>query len=245
MRIVVTKENIGLPWKVLLNTHESTIPLAATVSEQSESLQGVNGEIQLASKYDAQSHELVLRSWPDITLLEKDALISEITRFLSLAKGHDQELFYERTKRTYFVRHVGEPLKLHEYATWIEMSVPLKAHDPIGYGAERSATGVSNIDNRGNVPAFTRMEFKGPAENPSAVVNGTPYSYTGNVPDGSVLVVESRYQTAFIRNLETGVSTNANKSWNGNFLTLQTGHSAVQEVKPEGNFSVFWRDGWA
>lgn len=246
MRLYVTRENIVLPFKLLLNTEESDIPLGAEVSEATETIPGMDGEFQVDSRFEPGLHTLVLRSWPDITGAEKDALVAQMQTFWAGAKSTPQQLHYERTRRTYTVKAVGRPERPQEYASWIEFVLPLKAHDPHGYAdGESYMAGFGLCDNKGNVATPARIEFAGPVNAPSLVAAGVQYRYSETVPAGTVLRVDAKDSTALLRNLNTGAESNANLQWNGNFLTLPPGYTSVTAVSaPASACRIFWKNRW-
>lgn len=246
MRIKILLENIVLPFRMLLNTESSDIPYSTEVEETTVSMPGVDGEKQVDNRYTAKPHTLVLRSWPDITLDEKNALYNEIGRFLAQAKDTDQEIYYERLKRTYYARIVGRPEKPNEYANWIEFTLPLKSHDPFGYqDGEFTQRGIGAFTNRGTQTTPARIEFTGPCNYPSVTVNGTVYRYNGNVSNGYTLRADARNYSVDMVSNTTNIATNANLLWNDNFLTLAPGPSEVQSIEnADGKMTIFWRNRW-
>lgn len=251
MRIIVTKENIVYPFKLLLNTSDSDIPFSTEIDETSVTLPGVDGEVQVDNRYASKVHQLVLRSWPNISEVEKISLHNDINRFLVSARNQDQELYYERFRRTYYVRAVGMPEKPNEYATWIEFTLPLKAHDPYGYQDNGTQLGFSHrglgvLTNRGLNETPAIVEFAGPCTNPSVTVNGTAYRYSGSIANGYVLRADARDYTVSIIRTSDSVYTNANFYWNDNFLMLPPGPSEVQKIEnAEGKATIYWRNRWA
>lgn len=246
MRINITPENIILPFKTLLDPTSSSIPFMPDVSEETDTVPGVDGEKQLSARYGSSNHILVMRSGPDLWPEEKEALIRDVEIFMAEAKKSVQELHYERFSRTYKVKFVGAGEKPREYATWLEFRLTLKAHDPLGYeDFERLVTSIGVADNKGNEPAPAKIEFTGPLTNPRVMVSGIVYSYTGAVPNGSVLVADAESQVAYLRNAQ-GVTTNANKGWNGNFLTLRVGPiNNIESTTAANQFAVKWTNRWA
>lgn len=248
MRITITEENFVRPFKCRLDIDQSTIPYMAEALEEIDTVPGVHGDIQLSARYGSSNHILVMRSWPDISPEEKNAMIRDVDAFVSRAMRETQELYYERLGRIYYVKYVGLVEKSRERASWLEFRLPLKAHDPLGYAGHESSRGITGkADNRGNEPAPARMEFKGGLANPRVTVNGVIYAYSGTVPIGNTLVVDSRRQTAFIRNDTTRAETNANTGWNGNFLVLQPGPvtEITQIAAGTNQFTLFWRNCWS
>lgn len=247
MRIIIDKDNFVYPFKMFLNTESSDIPYSTEVEETTVSMPGVDGEKQVDNRYAAKPHTLVLRSPPDIDYDEKLALHNEINRFWVLARNADQEVFWERLRRTYYVRAVGQPVKPYEYASWIEFSLPLKAHDPFGYqDGEFTARGEEPINNRGNVHTPARIEFVGPVTDPAVTVNGTVYRYTGSIASGFTLKADASDYSVFMVNNSTSATANANINWNGNFLNLAPGISAVQSIEnAQGKMLIAWRNRWA
>ncbi len=247
MKITITKENHVLPFNCALDVDNSTLPFMAEMTEEVETVPGVHGEKQMSTRYGPANWILVMRTMEYPTCEQKDALIKKVDDFRARAAREPQKLYYERLGRVYTVRYVGLAERAREYATWIEFRLPLKAHDPMGYAQNESSTGkVGVVHNRGNEPAHTRMEFRGPLTNPSVTVNGMVYAYSGSVPGGSTLVVDAKARKAYIRNNGNGAMTNARKGWNNNFLTLPPGPATnITRITAGTNqFTLFWRNCW-
>ncbi len=247
MKITITKENVVLPFDCRLDTANSTLPFISEVLEEVESIPGADGEKQLSTRRGPTNWILVMKSAEYPTREQKDALIAQVDKFMARAAREPQKLYYERLGRVYTVRYVGLTEKTREYATWLEFRLTLKAHDPMGYSQSESSTGKTGvIYNRGNEPAHTRMEFRGPLTNPSVTVNGTAYAYAGSVPTGSTLVVDSAKQRVVLRNDGSGAATNASRGWNKKFLVLNPGPEAniTQIAAGTDQFMLFWRNTW-
>lgn len=245
MHIVVTKENIVLPWKMLFNPETSITPFFAGIEETSVNLPGVDGERQVSSKYLPITHELVLRSPPYVMIAEKRLYEKKLSNFVVYAKENEVELHYQRRERTYFAKAVSFAEKAQEYATWVEYKIVLKSHDPIGYSKMRMINAKGKFSNKGNTTVNTKMIFSGPVSNPSIVVNGETFKYTGAIGGGNILIIDSKDYTATMHNKATSVSTNVNSQWSGNFFTLRPGFSELQNItNADGKVEIVWRDGW-
>lgn len=246
MRITVTKDNVVFPFRMLLNPSGTSIPYFSEIVESVAEAPGLDGEIQTESRYAAKPHTLAIRSGPDITRDEKDALYDMLRRHLAEIKDTYGELHYERLKSIFYVRSVGNPEISQEYASWIEFSVPLKSHDPYVYRDKESEVirpGIAN--NEGNAKTPVRFEFDGPAINPYVIINEILYQYNGSISDGYMLTVDARDYSARIISTEGGEPVNANIYWNGNFLHLPKGISLVNAVSgEEAQTRIIWRDRW-
>ena len=250
MRIFITKENLVLPFELLLDVEKSSIPFSTEVTETSMVLPGVSGENQLDRRYAAKIHSLVFRSWPQATVDEKDMLIKQINELWVDCVDEPHELHYERFDRTYYVKAVGVPERPVEYSDWLEFSIPLKAHDPYGYkdGEFKALNAGEIISNLGNVEVPARIEFTGPCTNPSVTINGIVYGFTGTVPNGQILRVDAKGYTVDFYNPITGFSTFANTvGWNGNFLEIPAhGKMEIQAVtNAPGRHITYWRHRYA
>lgn len=239
-----------MPWGLLLNVDQSTIPFSTPVSESVASVPGVDGENQLDNRYESTMHNLVLWSWPSVTKDEKNMLYEQINSFLVAGKNSNQELHYERLGRTFYVRTVGTPERPYENAGRIEFSLPLKAHDPFGYrDGEFSVRNTGEfISNSGNVSTPARIEFTGPCVNPSVTINGVAYKYAGSVPNGQILRVNADGHTVDFFNPTTGASSYENTlGWSENFLIIPASSKlAVQDItNASGKVAIFWRNRWA
>lgn len=247
MRIEITKDNLVLPYRMWFVSRQSDVPFMPDISDETETVPGVDGEKRLSSRYGSGNHILVFRSFPDISPEQKDALILDMKNLMAFGRNRDIEIHYHRSRRTYTVRYVGVAEKPQEYENWIEFRLSFKAYDPKGYeDFERSITYEGVADNLGNDTIPARIEFTGPVTNPSVTINGAVYAYTGSVPDGSRLVVDASKRNAVIVNA-TGAEQNVNSNWNGRYVTMPPGNltSVTKITNADKKFALYWRNRWA
>jgi len=198
-----------------------------------EEIPGRHGNVVFGSSYKANVIELRVANSTDPAVREQ--LKRTLAKWLNPMRGTQPLTFSEDLNKTYYVRYAGK-IPLEQWPNYMEFVIPLKMTDPIIVGSfEQVKIGGATLTNEGNIKSPLTVEVEGLVTNPSWTVGGTTYSYTGTVPSGQKLVVDTSKLTAELNGI------NALANYSGGFPFLPPGNT----LAVAGSQVTFrWRSRW-
>lgn len=231
---VIDSNNILHPLGVLV-TGDSRYELLPATRDSTEELPGRHGEIDFGTEFKAKMMELHVATDEGNSPLEKAHLQRLFAKYLDPTKGAKTLIFSDDVEKTYMVKYSGK-IDITNYATWFEFVLPFKMSDPFIIGSfEKTLIGSGILINEGTFETGLIIEVSGPSTNPSLTIGGEILSYTGTVPNGQKLIIDTKNETAKINN------NNAMANYNGAFPLLYPGETSVTATN---NITIKWRDKW-
>lgn len=231
---VIDSNNYLQPLGVLI-TRDSRYEILPATRDYTEELVGRHGEIDFGTEFKSKNMELHVATDEGYSPLEKAQLQRLFAKYLDPTKGAKTLIFSDDVEKTYMVKYSGK-IDLNQYATWFPFVIPFKMSDPFIIGSfEKTLVGSGVLVNDGTFETELIISINGPATNPSVTIGGETLSYTGTVPSGQTLIIDTRKQTARIG------SSNALSNYNGVFPMLSPGSTSVSAGN---NVTIRWRDKW-
>lgn len=133
------------------------------------------------------------------------------------------------------VKYSGK-IDITNHPTWFQFVIPFKTSNPFIMGSfEKTQIGSGTLVNEGTFETGLIIEISGPVTNPSLTIGGQTLSYTGTIPNGQKLIIDTGKETAKIG------SNNAMANYNGVFPLLYPGETSVTAPN---NVIIKWRDKW-
>lgn len=231
---VIDSNGILHPLGVLV-TRDSRYELLPATRDYVEEIPGRHGEMDFGTEFKAKMLELHVATDEGLEPLEKAHLQRMFAKYLDPTKGAKTLIFSDDVEKTYMVKYSGK-IDLRPNATWFDFVLPFKMSDPFIIGSfEKTLTGSGTIENEGTFETGLIIEITGPATNPSLTIGGETLKYTGTIPSGQKLIIDTDRETARIG------TTNAMANYNGAFPLLYPGET---NVVAGNNVTIRWRDKW-
>lgn len=233
---IIDSDNILQPLGVLV-LQDSRQELLPSTRDNTEEIPGRHGEIDFGTEFKARILELHVATPEGLSPIEKSQLQRLFAKYLDPTKGAKPLVFSDDLEKTYIVKYAGK-IDITQYPTWFEFTIPFKMSDPFIIGSfEKVQIGSGTLTNNGTFETPVVIEITGPVTNPSVVVGDQTLTYTGTVPSGQKLIIDTSNQTVKLN----GVNALAN--YNGVFPMLQPGDTSVTAASA-GTTVFKWRDRW-
>ncbi len=229
----VTTDMILHPLGLLVNKiNRSLMP---PTRDNVETIPGKNGDIDFGSEFGSDVIELEVATEEGLSTTEIEEVKRTLAQKLNPSTGErDLVLEYEMNKN-YKVKYSGK-IPIERYPTWFKFVIPFKLTNPIANSVEEKfLTGSGTIVNNGTFEAGLIIEVAGVATNPSVTIGSFTLTYTGTIPAGQKLIIDTEKQTAKIG------TSNAMDGYNGEFPFLQPGSV---NVTAGSNTTIRWIDKW-
>lgn len=231
---VIDSNNILQPLGVLV-TRDSRYELLPATRDRTEEIPGRHGEIDFGTEFKSKMMELHVATDEGYTPLEKAQLQRLFAKYLDPTKGAKTLIFSDDVEKTYMVKYSGK-IDLSQYASWFNFVIPFKMSDPFIVGSfEKTLVGSGSLVNDGTFETELVIEINGTATNPSLTIGGETLSYTGTIPSGQSLIINTGLGTAKLN------SNNALAGYNGTFPLLAPGSTSVTAGN---NVTIRWKDKW-
>ncbi|OZV12333.1 hypothetical protein CIW83_09560 [Tissierella sp. P1] len=196
---------------------------------------GRHGEFDFGTEFKSKMMELHVATDEGNSPLEKAHLQRLFAKYLNPTKGYKTLIFSDDVEKTYMVKYSGK-IDITNYASWFQFVLPFKMSDPFIIGSfEKTLTGSGNLVNEGTFETGLIVEISGPVTNPSLTIGGETLTYTGTIPSGQKLIIDTEKETAKIG------SNNTMANYNGVFPLLYPGST---NVVSNSNVIVKWHDKW-
>ncbi|MDR7856067.1 distal tail protein Dit [Tissierella sp.] len=231
---VIDSNNILHPLGVLV-TNDSRFELLPSTRDNTEEIPGRHGELDFGTEFKARPLELHVVTKEGYSPLEKSHLQRLFANYLNPTKGYKTLIFSDDVEKTYMVKYSGK-IDITNHPTWFQFVLPFKMSNPFIIGSfEKSLIGSGSLINEGTFETGLIIEISGPTTNPTLTIGGKSLSYTGTIPSGQKLIIDTEKQTAKIG------STNAMANYNEAFPLLFPGETSVTAPS---NVTIKWRDKW-
>jgi len=231
---IVDGDSILQPLNVLV-LRDSRYDLMPSLKEYTEEIPGRHGEVNFGNKLGSRMLELHVASVDGLTPEQKESLKRDFAKHLNPVAGAKNLIFSDDIEKTYTVKYAGK-IDLTQYADWMEFVIPFKVTNPYIIGSfEKKQIGSGTLTNNGNVETPVIIEIAGAITNPSITFGTYTLTYTGTIPDGQTLVVDTEKKTVTLN----GVNVLSN--WSGGFPKLQPGNTSVTA---NSNVTIRWRERW-
>lgn len=233
---LVDSYNILQPLGVLV-LQDSRQELLPSTRDNTEEIPGRHGEIDFGIEFKSRILELHAATPEGLSPIEKSQLQRLFAKYLDPTKGAKPLIFSDDLEKTYMVKYVGK-IDITQYPTWLEFTIPFKMIDPFILGSvEKQLIGNGILTNNGTFETPLVIKITGPVTNPSVVVGGQTLTYTGTVPSGQILSIDTGNKTVKLNGV------NALSNYNGIFPMLQPGNTSVTAASA-GTTVFKWRDRW-
>jgi len=232
--ILVYNNGLVLPFN-MQSSRDTKWQLIAPTRDATEEKEAADGDIDFGTML--QNGEIELHGIIEYaSIQEKNTKKSALAGQLNDCRNKKLLALESNPDVGTYIRLKGRP-EVTEYPSWMDVTIPFSA-DPFWQSIdEHYQQGSGTLTNAGTFEAPLIVEITGAVTNPSVVVGGQTLSYTGIVPAGQTLVIDTGNQTVKLN----GVNALAN--YNGVFPMLQPGDTNV--TAPSAGTTVFkWRDRW-
>ncbi|HHX60983.1 MAG TPA: phage tail family protein [Epulopiscium sp.] len=231
---VIDSNNILHPLGVRV-TGDSRTELLPSTRDSTEEIPGRHGEMDFGTEFKARMMELSIVTNNGYAPLEKAHLQRLFAKYLDPTKGAKTLIFSDDIEKSYLVKYSGK-IDPTNHPTWFEFTLPFKMSDPFINGSfEKTLIGSGKLINNGTFETGLLIEIAGPVTNPSLTIGGETVKYTGAIPSGQKLTIDTGLETAKIG------PTNAMTGYNEVFPLLYPGETSVTA---SSNITIKWRDKW-
>jgi hypothetical protein len=214
-----------MPFGLMMDWSQSVIPRAPEAESDEIQIAGVDGETLEHTRYRNRQFKVVAWSEDDLTQVEKDALVRQITEILDATKNETKTLTFARTGVSFDVKYDGE-LGVEEGPSFLRAIIPLTA-SAYGYNRfEKQLNGSGLIQNSGIARVGVINRIAGECENPSFSMGDVDISWTGTIPAGSYLFIDHGKEVCYLQD-SFGVKTNARQYLNGEFVKIPVGGTII------------------
>jgi len=232
---VIDSENILQPLGVLV-TRDSRFELLPATRDHTEEIPGRHGEFDFGTEFKPRYIELQVNTREGLIPLEKSQLQRLFAKYLDPTKGTKTLIFSDDVEKTYKVKYAGK-IDLTQYATWFQFAIPFKMHDPIITGSfEKMLIGNGNLFNNGTFETPLIIEIAGSSANPSVTIGANNFTYTGTIPSGQTLVIDTDKATAKLNGANV-----LDKITGPLPYYVQPGETSVTAGS---NVTIKWKDRW-
>ena len=214
-----------MPFGLMMDWSQSVIPRAPEAESDEIQIAGVDGETLEHTRYRNRQFKVVAWSEDDLSQVEKDALVRQITEILDATKNETKTLTFARTGVSFDVKYDGE-LGVEEGPSFLRAIIPLTA-SAYGYNRfEKQLTGSGLIQNSGIARVGVINRIAGECENPSFSMGDVDLLWTGTVPANSYLYIDHGKEVCYLED-SFGVKTNARQYLTGEFVKIPVGGTII------------------
>ena len=231
-----------MPFGLMMDWSQSVIPRAPEAESDEIQIAGVDGETLEHTRYRNRQFKVVAWSEDDLTQVEKDALVRQITEILDATKNETKTLTFARTGVSFDVKYDGE-LGVEEGPSFLRATIPLAA-SAYGYNRfEKQLTGSGLIQNSGIARVGVINRIAGECENPSFSMGDIDLLWTGTVPANSYLYIDHGKEVCYLED-SFGVKTNARQYLSGEFVKIPVGGTIIITANSctETHITTTWFD---
>lgn len=214
-----------MPFGLMMDWSQSVIPRAPEAESDEIQIAGVDGETLEHTRYRNRQFKVVAWSEDDLTQVEKDALVRQITEILDATKNETKTLTFARTGVSFDVKYDGE-LGVEEGPSFLRAIIPLTA-SAYGYNRfEKQLNGSGLIQNSGIARVGVINRIAGECENPSFSLGDVDIVWNGTVPADSYLYIDHGKEVCYLED-SFGVKTNARQYLTGEFVKIPVGGTII------------------
>jgi len=234
---------------------DSEFGILAPLREYAEEIPGVDGEMFFGSEFTTGEHRLKMINTGFLNPAQKDALISSLSAQLYTLKDYDLLVFESVPNKAWRIR-LGGKIEMPDIPGRVQLTVPITYQpfrvsvDEYYLSGQAKAVEMSDVldssirqsgflINQGSAATPLRVEIVGPVTNPSVIVGGHTFTYTGTLTSSDTLKIDTKALTV------TFNGVNALASFTGmSSIKLQPGGTSVTGASA-GVTTFKWYDLWA
>jgi phage-related protein len=232
MSIIIQNDGIIMPFNIQSSreTRFTILPQTRDITEKNEV---ADGETDFGTWLEMG--EFYLHGVIEFGSLDERNILENNIRHLLYECRNPQKIFYECSPdKCNYITLTGAP-EIKKYPKFLEIRAQFKAYPFWQSTEEHSITGNGELANIGTVETGLVVEISGPATNPIVTIGADALKYTGVIPAGQKLIIDTEKQTAKI-----GL-TNTMAGYNGVFPLLFPGSA---NVTAGSNVTIKWKDRW-
>ncbi len=233
---LVTLDRILKPLnvQVLADSRQDLLP---SIRENVETLPGKDGEIDFGNHLAPRLLELQVASEEGLSAKEKEERQILYAHYLDPTKGDKVLLFEDDLQKRYNVKYSGK-IDPDCYPTWLKFTIPFKMNTPdVQSATVGKHSGSGTITNSGNAKTPILIEITGSITNPTISIGSSSISYTGTIPAGQTLAIDTGKMTASLNDLNVIDKITGDISYK-----LPPGDTAITA---SDNVTISWWDKWA
>ena len=235
VNFLITDDNMLNPLGVYV-LRDSRQDLFPSLKQKIEEIPGKHGEILFETKFGSRSMELQLASIDGLSISERENLKRTFAKYLNPTQGIKTLAFSNDLSKTYIVKYSGK-IDLNQHSDWMSFTIPLKMMNSYISGSfENTHFGSGTLNNSGTLEAPFVINIVGESINPSIIIDDNIISYSGTIPAGNILIIDTENLTA---ELDDGTNVLHNLSNGIPNIKLQPGNTSVV-----ANVSFIWRNRW-
>lgn len=219
----------------LLVMRDSRYEFLPAIRPDTDEIPGRHGKIYFGSRLGSRLLELHVASEEWLTPEQKEELKRKVANYLNPTSGPKDLIFADEPEKLYQVKYSGK-IDITQYADWLEFTIPFKTANPYILGiTQKSLSGSGIITNSGNTETPLIIEIYGEITNPVITIGSYVLSYSGTIPAGQTLIVDTEKKTVTLN------GENVLYNWSGGFPKLQPGDNLVSA---DSKVTFKWRDRW-
>lgn len=230
---LVTLDNILLPLGVKVR-RESDIDSMPSVKENTAIIPGKHGEVSFGTKVGKRLLEFRVAT-DEMEPEEKRRYKRLIAKHFK-GDTHRNLVFEDDTNKVYAVKFSGK-IDPEQYPRWLDLAIPFKAASPfIESTYEKTHIGSGTALNEGTCETPLFIKITGEITNPEVTIGDITLGYTGTIPAGKTLVIDTEKLTAELD------GENVLDDLTGDItVMLQPGETTVTA---DSNVTFIWRERW-
>ncbi len=230
---LVTLDNILLPLGVKVR-RESDIDSMPSVKENTAIIPGKHGEVNFGTKVGKRLLEFRVAT-DEMEPEEKRRYKRLIAKHFK-GDTHRNLVFEDDTNKVYAVKFSGK-IDPEQYPRWLDLAIPFKAASPfIESTYEKTHIGSGTALNEGTCETPLFIKITGETADPKITIGDITLGYTGTIPAGKTLVIDTEKLTAELD------GENVLDDLTGDItVMLQPGETTVTA---DSNVTFIWRERW-
>ncbi|MFZ3171975.1 MAG: hypothetical protein WA118_08350 [Carboxydocellales bacterium] len=233
--ILIKNDGTIDPWGLKM-MNSSRIDLLPPTRENTEEIDGVDGEEDFGTELDSGDWELICFTPAGMTRSELLDFMSNLAAQLHALRNQPDMLVWESDQNKGLYVRMGTP-KEEDLLELFSVNIPLR-YQPIWVSViEHTSIGSGTLTNAGTFETPVKISIRGPVVNPLVTIGGKVLQYTGTLAAPDLLEIDTDAVTVKLN------GANAQQNFTVDFPKLQAGDTAV--VAPGTGTTTFtWRDRW-
>lgn len=231
-----------IPFNMMVDWGNTKIQVMPEAEITSIEMPGIDGSIVADTVYKDRLFSIVAFSEDGMTLQQKEDLKARITQILDATKHKTKKLTVQARGTTFDVKYEGQA-DIESGPSFVKGTIPLQV-GPYGYSMfPYELYGSGLVDNaNGDTMMRPKHTISGPITNPSFKLGTITYTWTGEVPEGTSLIINhDKYTCYTIDNF--GKKKNVLSQLTGDFQEIGAGKSVVlvADDNTEGHILTEWK----
>lgn len=225
-----------LPFGLKIDWNNSVLQVMPEAELTTIEMPSIDGSIVEDTIYRDRLFNIVGYSELGLTIQEKESLKAHIAEVLDTTKKQKKKLTVQHSGISFDVKYNGSA-DITEGPSYVRASIPFLA-SPYGNSSfDNDLEGAGLISNTGDAPLGVKHIIRGSVYSPSFTLGEITYTWTGNVPSGSSLVIDHEMMTCYI--VDSNMKKhNALSKLKGNFQKIPSKSSVVLNISYELNGKI-------